>query len=124
MVAPLVAAVNPTTYGSVRISTGYTTNDDGDRVPTYKIQNRVPMQVQALTERDIFQTDMLNVGGSTHVVFIRGQVDGLVRKDNKGGDLIAFRWPTAASPIRTWLVTSVLEHWPDWTKVSVTLQED
>jgi len=40
-----------------------------------------------------------------------------VRPLAKGGDLLDFGG-------QTWLVTAVLETWPDWCKVGVTLQLD
>lgn len=112
-----VGIVNPNKRGTIQISTGYVTEPGGHRRPTYRTIHNVPMQVQALTERDIAHAEALNVGGSSHVVYLHGRLDGLVRPENKGGDLITFDH-------RVWLVTGVLEDWPKWCKVAVTLQAD
>lgn len=74
-------------------------------------------QVQPLTYRDIEHLSGLNIQGYQRGIYINGTLDGLVRIDEKGGDLI--QTPDG----RWWLVTLVLEQWPDWVKVAVTLQD-
>lgn len=113
----VVGVVNPPRYGTVRISTGSTVAPGGHRTPAYRIVRNVQMQIQELSERDLRQVNGLNVAGSTHTIYLFGRLDGLVRPDNKGGDLIEFDG-------RVWLVTALLEDWPDWCRVSVTLQLD
>ena len=76
----------------------------------------VPAQIQALTFRDLQQIDGLNLQGDRRGIYFYGEIDGLVRPDNKGGDLITFPDGTI------WLVAIVLEQWPDWCKVAATLQ--
>lgn len=76
----------------------------------------VPAQIQSLTFRDIQQIDGLNLQGNRNGIYFYGRIDGLVRPDNKGGDLITFPDGT------TWLVAMVLEDWPDWCKVAATRQ--
>jgi len=88
-----VQAIRPSVLGSVRVSTGYTTNDDFSRTPTYRDVAGVPMWVDALTYKDIIQVDGLNLNGTRRAIYINGKVDGLVRPENKGGDLITL--PTA-----------------------------
>lgn len=117
--AGAIGAVNPMVPGTIQVSTGYTTSGDGSRVPTYTTVEDIPMQVQALTFRDMQQTDSLNLQGTRRAIYIDGRVDGLVRPDNKGGDIITL---TDGPNAGTWLVVIVLETWPDWTKVAVTLQ--
>lgn len=117
--AGAIGAVNPMVPGTIQVSSGYTTSDDGSRVPTYTTVEDVPMQVQALTFRDLQQTDSLNLQGTRRAIYIDGRVDGLVRPDNKGGDIITL---TDGPNAGTWLVAMVLEQWPDWCKVAVTLQ--
>jgi len=51
------------------------------------------MWVDALTYKDIIQVDGLNLNGTRRAIYINGKVDGLVRPENKGGDLITL--PTA-----------------------------
>jgi hypothetical protein len=76
----------------------------------------VPGQVQSMTFSDLHQVDSLNLQGIKRAIYLNGRIDGLVRKDNKGGDLITR--PNG----EIWLVVLVLEYWPDWCKVAVTLQ--
>ena len=113
-----IGQVNPYVTGSIQVSTGNQQNPNGDGtlIPTYNVVPQVPMQVQELTERDIRMLDGLNIQGSQKVIYVRGLVQGLVRTKNKGGDLITLQDGSV------WLVTAVLEAWPDWCKVSVTLQ--
>lgn len=116
IVAGAVGAINPRVYASIQPSAGYATGPTGDRVPLYGPVQRVLVQLQALTEIDLRQLDQLNIGGSTHTLYMNGNLDALVRSTNKGGDLIRM------DDGGLFLVTSVLEHWPDWTKAAVTLQ--
>lgn len=119
IVARAIGVVNPFVPGTIQISTGYTTGTDGVRIPTYNTLSNVPMQVQAETYKDIQQLDGLNLNGTRRVIYINGKVDGLVRSTNKGGDLITL---TDGPNAGVWLVVMVLEQWPDWCKVAVTLQ--
>ena len=112
-----IGAVNPFVPISIQVSTGSSINAAGQRTPTYAPAVVKPGQLQALTFRDITQMEGLNLQGTQKAVYINGHVAGLVRVLNKGGDLITF--PDGS----VWLVTLVLEHWPNWTKCAVTLQD-
>lgn len=118
LIAGNIGAVNPFVLGIVQISIGSTTDTDGTRIPTYSTTTDVPMQVQALSFKDIQQVDGLNLQGTRRAIYIDGVINGLVRSTNKGGDLIIL--PDAT----VWLVAMVLEQWPDWCKVAVTLQDN
>jgi len=121
--AGVVSAVNPMLGVTVRLSNGYTQDANFKRVPAF---TDVPAmaQVQALSFRDIQQIDGLNLNGSRKAIYVEGNIDGLVRPDKKGGDLIVFPDGT------TWLVAMVLESWLNnrndgttgWVKVAATLQ--
>ena len=76
----------------------------------------VPAQIQSLTFRDLTQIDGLNLQGDRFGIYFYGEIDGIVRPDNKGGDLVTF--PNG----KIYLVAIVLEQWPDWCKVAATLQ--
>lgn len=118
--AGAVAAVNPPQMGSVRVSAGYTTNPDGTRTPAYLAPVSVPIQIQAMTYSDLRQTDGLNLNGTRRAMYLFGDIEGIVRDQNKGGDLITL--PDGS----VWLVALVLEQFgagPDWTKVAVTRQD-
>ncbi len=111
-----IGAINPNTAGTLQPSEGYVTNDDGSRSPSYEGSVPVQVQVQALTTAKLVQLEQLNIAGSTHVLFISGEIDGVLRADRKGGDLITL------SDGRRYLVTAVLEQWSNWAQASVTMQ--
>lgn len=79
----------------------------------------VAAQVQALTFKDLTQLDGLNQGGLQHGIYLYGNVQGVVRARDVGGDLV-----TLLDTGETWLVNHVLENWSaqGWCKVAVTLQ--
>lgn len=124
IVGPIVAAINPFLPVTLQVSTGSTITADGTRVPTYAAPVVVQAQVQALTYRDIVQIEGLSLQGTRRAIYLMGDVEGLVRSQDKGGDLISF--PDGS----VWLVAMVLEEWgaagsPDvWVKVVVTLQDN
>jgi hypothetical protein len=72
--------------------------------------------VQDLSQKDIRQLDALNIQGSQRTVYLNGEVNAVVRFSQSGGDLITTQDGTL------WLTTAVLEAWPDWTKIAITLQ--
>lgn len=115
IVSGAIGTVNPHVSGTVQISTGYTTAGDGTQVPAYAPAVTRTMQVQPLSSRDIQHLASLNIQGSNTSIYIDGELNGIVREDRKGGDLI-----TIAGKV--YLVTTVLENWPDWTKVAAILQ--
>lgn len=119
IVGPIVAAVNPWLLASIQKSTGYTTADDGSRVPSYAPAENVLVQAQALQYNDLVQIDGLNIQGERRALYLNGNWDGVVRVDGTGGDLITL--PDGS----VWLVVLVLENWADrdgWVKVAVTRQ--
>ena len=115
----VIAAVNPPVACVVRVSTGNTLLPGGERVPTYADPQTVQGQVQPLQYRDIQQLDSLNIQGTRRAIYLYGQIDGLVRSENKGGDLIEIAVGPNAG---TYLVAIVAEAWPDWCRALVTLQ--
>lgn len=115
LVSGVVGTVNPNVAATIKISTGYTKTPTGKQVPAYAAPVTVTAQVQDLSQRDIQHLSSLNVQGSQKVLYLNGSLSGLVRPLGKGGDLVVIGSDT-------WLVTAVMEQWPDWAKVSVTLQ--
>jgi hypothetical protein len=115
IVSGAIGAVNPHVSATLKICTGYTTLPSGKRTPTYAADQPATAQVQDLSQADVRQLDSLNIQGSQKVIYLNGALAGLVRNQNKGGDLVVLG-------TETWLVTAVLEQWPDWAKVAVTLQ--
>jgi len=114
LVAGIVGTVNPQVSITVQASSGYTTNPDGMQVPTY-INSTATGQVQPLGPQDLRRLDGLNIQGVTAKVYLNGDFEGVFRVLGKGGDLLTFNG-------QTYLVTAVLERWPDWTCVGVTMQ--
>jgi hypothetical protein len=118
IVGPLVSAVNPATLCYIRRSEGSFTKPDGTRVAKFSDPIPVRCQIQSMQYNDLYQLDGLNIQGLKRKIYMNGHWEGLVRTDRKGGDLIEM--PDSSF----WLVVLVLEHWPQWTSVAVTLQDD
>jgi hypothetical protein len=117
IVSGAISAVNPMELATIQISTGYTTNPDGTRVPTYQPARQVLCQIQSLAYNDLFQLDGLNIQGVKRKIYINGHWDGVIRADGKGGDVLTM--PNGD----VYLVVLVLEHWAQWSSLAVTLQD-
>lgn len=119
-----IDALNPVFTGVWRRSTGSTTAADGSRTPTYA-DATVTMRVQALSGKDLRHESFLNMQGVKRSVYLYGNVQGVVRPDVKGGDILQFP-ENRGGANRDWLAVIVLETWtPDasgWCKVGVVLQ--
>lgn len=120
IVAPAIATVNPFVSATRRRSIGYTTAPDGSRAPTYSDVS-VRVQVQALTFTDLQHLDGLNIQGVRRAMYLDGPALAAVRPLQAGGDLFVFPAGTFIEG-DTWLVAHMLEEWPDWSKVAITLQ--
>lgn len=110
--------VNPNTSADVWRSTGYTTAPTGHRVPAFTNIMSVDVQQQALSGEELKHLDSLNIQGILRAVYANGDLQGVNRSANTGGDVLAFdgQW---------WLVVHVIEPWATtagWTKVAVQLQ--
>lgn len=101
-------------------STGYTTDSAGHRLPTNAVRT-VPAQVQGVTASDLRHLDGLGIQGVMRSVLIFGNLQGAVRVDQKGGDILKFP-EEPGGPVRSWLVSQVLETWPTWCRVIAVLQ--
>ena len=112
-----IGTVNPDVLVTVETSTGSTTLPSGKRVPTYATSTGVVAQIQSLTYTDLQHTDGLNIQGIRYAIYLHGRVDAVQRLNDKGGDLITLGDGTV------YKVVLVLERWPDWVKVAVTLQD-
>ncbi len=115
IVAASIGAINPLVSVTVRLSNGYTIDSHGVQQPSYRTVTLLG-QIQALTFRDIMQTNGLNLQGTRRAIYFNGDIEGLVRSQMKGGDLVTFPDGTV------WLIAMALETWPDWCKVVATLQ--
>lgn len=111
-----IGSVNPMIPVTVQQSTGYTTDANYNQVPTYITINAIG-QVQPLSSSDVRKLEGLNIQGVTQAVYLNGNFEGVFRVLGKGGDLLQFNG-------YTYLVTAVLERWPNWCKVGVVMQLD
>lgn len=116
-----VTSVNPDMLGTWRQSTGATFGPNGRLAPTYLDHLNVPLQVQALSGRDLKHLNYLSIQGVRRSVYMYGNAQGVNRPNAQGGDLLVFP-ENPGGPTRTWLVMVVFETWPDWCRVGVTLQ--
>jgi hypothetical protein len=117
-----ISAVNPQVRCTVQVSTGYTIGPDGSQVPSYRKVSNVPVQVQPMTFGDLMKSGGLNIEGTRRKAYLQGNIEGLDRQAMKGGDLITLPNTRDFPGPTVWLVNQVLEHWPDWTAVVMTLQ--
>lgn len=81
---------------------------------------KLQAQIQPITWKDIQMMDGLNIEGVRWKAFLNGQIDGLVRGERKGGDLLVI--PRGHRHSGTWLVAQILAQWPDWVEAAITLQ--
>jgi hypothetical protein len=121
MIANQVSQVtNPNISVTWLKSNGYITSASGARTPTTTSQV-ISAQVQGLSAEDLKHTDGMNIQGVMRSVHIFGNVQGVVRIDQQGGDILQFpELPGGA--IRNWKVIQVMETWPTWSRVLVALQ--
>jgi hypothetical protein len=117
LVRGVVGAVNPDIPVSVMPSTGSTEDDTGRSIPSYGTTIQTTGQKQPVTGRDIERFQQQNIQGVTCKMHLNGNYEGLFRVLGKGGDLLQFEG-------RTYLVASVMERWPDWCCVALTMQLD
>lgn len=116
-----IQTVNPDVTVTVRRSAGSTSYPGGVRTPNYTDSSGV-VQVQALAYGDIRQLDSLNIQGTRRAIYVTGPLFGLIRAAQKGGDILVFA-PGTLPEGDTWLCVHVLENWPTWTKIAITLQD-
>lgn len=117
----LTQGVNPNQTITWLQSAGYTTDATGKQIAAYAPVQYVQAQVQALSGGDLKHAELMNMQGVMRTVYLYGNVQGIVRADQAGGDLLQFP-EVPGGPARNWLVTQVVETWPDWAHVIVTLQ--
>jgi hypothetical protein len=96
--------------------TGYTTAEDGSRIPTVDSITLTASQVQPLSSSELRQLEGLNLSTESRGIYFYGESHGVLRAGQNDGDKI-----TLADGTR-WLVVQVLEQWPTWAKVTVARQ--
>jgi len=118
-----VQVVNPDIVGTFYASTGNTPNASFKQVPGYAAGVNVPLQLQAISARDLKHLEGLNLQGVLRSVHMYGNTQGIVRVTQQGGDLLYFPEVPAGTP-RVWKVVKVVETWADWCHLIVNLQTD
>lgn len=76
-------------------------------------------QIQPMTKSDLMQLEGLNLNGDKKAIYLNGSIDGVVRVELKGGDLVTT--PNG----QVWLVVQNLEGFDataGWTKAAMVLQ--
>lgn len=119
IVAPIIGAINPNVPVKVHISDDYTTNASGVRIPKYHKPFILIGQVQSLTYTDIITLNGLNITGIRRAIILSGDIEGIVRVNQQGGDLLELLDGSV------WLVAYVLENYAltsGWVRVAVTMQ--
>lgn len=121
-VRAIITAVNPDTSATLLQSTGYVTDVDGTRIPSYTASTAA-VQVQAPHGKNLDHINFLNIAGIVRVLFLNGGYwEGTVRTQARGGDIIRFPLYGETTD-RDWLVVSA-KNWPDWSEIIVVLQDD
>jgi len=127
VVRQAVQAVNPDTLCTWQQSLP-ATQSGGNLTPAYNTVSNVPVQVQGLNSRDLRHAEFLNLEGVLRKVYLFGNIQGVVRPNLQGGDLLSFA-QTYGGTVQVWLVVDVMEQWPDavqagWSAAIVCLQND
>jgi len=117
LVRGVVGAVNPDIPVTIKPSAGSAEDDTGRVIPAYGADVQTYGQKQPVTGRDIARFQQQNIQGVTCKMYLNGNYEGLFRVLGKGGDLLLFGG-------QTYLVASVMERWPDWCCVALTMQLD
>ena len=92
----------------------YTTEPDGTRIPNYTTITTTG-NMQPLSTQDLKHLEGLGIQNVTAKVFLNGNFEGVFRNTQRGGDLLIIGG-------NTYLVTAVIERWPSWCLVGVTMQ--
>ncbi|SEF31355.1 hypothetical protein ABL840_09170 [Variovorax sp. NFACC27] len=120
IVRSAITTVNPDIQATLLRSDGYVTAPGGKQVPKF-LSFSGKIQVQGVSAKDLQHTDFLNIQGVLRTVYLLGNWAGVVRADQKGGDIMKFpQIPGALT--QDWRVVSIKETWPDWCSVIVNLQ--
>ena len=117
-----IQVVNGNIPATWRRSNGYLIDDAGIQIPQY-LDTDVFVQVQAVSGDALAFTDGLDIQGVMRSVYMYGNVQGVIRSDERGGDLLLFP-QTPGDLVQTWKVVTVIETWPEWAHVIAVLQTD
>lgn len=110
IVSGAIGTINPYVEAQIYKSTGPVKNADYSTSPGFAEPVTMMVQKQALSQADIRHMDNLNVQGVLVSIWTDGNWCGISRDKQQGGDKFVIG-------DETWLVVSVPEIWPDWTRV-------
>ena len=120
---PAAESVNPNVLVSVQASRGYAAGGPGLRqMPQYYNPVTGYAQVQELTSSELRLAEGLNLQGVMKTIYFRGNLNGVIRPESKGGDLVTMAIRGQSAGTETWLVVKTLEQWPTWSKALIVLQ--
>ncbi len=114
IVSGAVNTINPQVAVTIQQSTGFTYGTDGTQIPTYNTIQATG-QMQSLFTADLRRLEAMNIQSVQQKLYLNGDFEGVFRVLGKGGDLV-----TVGN--YTYLVTAVLERWPDWVSLGITMQ--
>lgn len=117
IVSAAIGTVNPHIDITIRRSLGATENESGRSAPAYSEPIPAKGQKQPVSGKDIERFNQQNIQGITCKMYLNGNYEGMFRVLGQGGDLIDFGG-------QTYLVASVMERWPDWCCVALTMQNN
>lgn len=117
---PAIQIVNPNILIVWMKSIGYLNNDDATRTPQFE-EIVLEAQVQALSAEDLRHESQLNIEGICRTIRIYGNMQGVVRPDVKGGDILKFPEVSTDTVVQFWKITKVMETWDNWCTVVATL---
>lgn len=127
IVRPAINSVNPDKTALYLRSVGNTVNADFSQTPTYAPGVPVRVQIQPLDKEGLQHVEKLNMTGVFRTLFVFGNMQGIVRVQAKGGDLLKFA-PFQGEAVQTWKVVEPDGPWDvndgGWTKIIVVLQTD
>lgn len=122
IVSPVVGVVNDNQYVTLLQSTGFTTNPDFSRTPTYDTFTMLA-QIQGMQSDDIRVLNGLGIQGVRQKVYLWGAWSGLIRSLRKGNDLLIL------SDSSIWKISYVFEDFghgvtgtTGWCSVAIVLQ--
>lgn len=93
-------------------STGTTVSASGKRTPSYATAVTIPAQVQPVGGQDLRRYAFLQEQGVYRSVHLYGNIAGIIRAQQTGGDLLQFADPTETNgTVYTWLCKAVPETW-------------
>lgn len=122
VVGPIVGAVNGNVPVTLRQNTGFATNADFSRTPSYSTST-MSAQIQGLQSDDIRILNGMGIQGERRKLYLWGALTGLLRGLQKGNDIVVF--PDGSE----WKVAYVFEDFghglqgrTGWCSIAVVLQ--